>query len=73
MGVDHELELGQLCDGAGGRETALDANPGGRTSTFGEDGIEQDARWLIGGSTTRELDEKALGDGVEKGKLNLAG
>ena len=66
MRVDHELEIGQLCDGAGGRQTALDANPGGRPSAVGEDGIEQDASRLVAGSTTRELDEKALGDRGER-------
>jgi hypothetical protein len=60
MRVDHELELGQLRDRAGRRKTPPDADPGRRASTVGEDGIEQDARWLIGGCTARELDEKTL-------------
>jgi hypothetical protein len=65
MGVHHELELGKLCDRAGRRQTPLDADPGRRASSIGEDGIEQDARWLVvGGSTARELDEKTLGNEV---------
>ncbi len=66
MRVDHELELGQLRDGARGRQTALDANPGRRASAVGEDGVEQDAGRLVGGSTTRELDEKTLGNGKKR-------
>jgi hypothetical protein len=64
MRVDHELELGQLRGRAGRRQTPLDADPGRRASTVGEDGIEQDARRLISGCTARELDEKTLGNKV---------
>lgn len=65
MRVDNELELGQIRDGAGRRQTPPDADPGRRASTIGEDGVEQNARRLVGGSrTVRELDEETLGNEV---------
>ena len=65
MRVDNELELGQIRDGAGRGQTPPDADPGRWASTIGEDGVEQNARRLVGGSrTVRELDEKTLGNEV---------
>ena len=65
MRVDNELELGQIRDSAGRRQTPPDADPGRRASTIREDGVEQNARRLVGGSrTVRELDEETLGNEV---------
>ena len=65
MRVDHKLELGQLRNGAGRRQTPPDADPGRRASTIGEDGVEQNTRRLVGRSrTVRELDEETLGNEV---------
>ena len=71
MRVGHELELGKLRDGAGGRQTALDANPGRRAGASGEDGVEQDSRGLVSGGATWELDEITLGN--NNGELNFEG